>query len=196
MAQRLQDTEQHRWKHNHIRASIQANSEEIDMSSPLISNTVELLYLSLMLRWERTAPPDRHIGLLDGQLERNTQAARFAFVLRTIGAGCEARFYRALAVHLRRNDGESYVSKDPSWMTEPVSLAQGWYFEGCTSLSQKQSFAQKLTKLGLSATIVACIYDFVSGNSVKGYVPTEEQQAELIRELERKGELDSFVSLD
>ncbi len=37
-----------------------------------LTEPVELLYLSLMLRWERSAPPDLHEGRLDGEPERNT----------------------------------------------------------------------------------------------------------------------------
>ncbi len=37
-----------------------------------IKNTVEYLYLGLMLRWEDAAPPDRHEAFLDGEPARNT----------------------------------------------------------------------------------------------------------------------------
>src|SRR5437867_1017338 len=113
-----------------------------------LKDPVELLYLSLMLRWELSAPPDKHEGVLDGETERNTQISRMAYALQKIAAGNVERTFQTLARYTRRNDGESYISKDASWMKEPYPLWDGWYLEGCTSLVQKQSFLQYLTKVG------------------------------------------------
>lgn len=154
-----------------------------------LKDPVEILYLSLMLRWERSAPPDKKQGLLDGKPERNTQASRMVYILRKIGAGSEDRTFSILSTHSRRSDGESYISKNHRWMEDPRELLDGWYFEGCTSLKQKQDILQGLTKIGLSAAFVACADDFVSGESVRRYCPTEEEQEEIlasIRELERQ----------
>jgi hypothetical protein len=151
-----------------------------------IKDPVELLYLSLMLRWERTAPPDREQGTLDGEPARNTQISRMAYVLQKIAAGTKERAYQTLARYTRRNDGESYISKDSSWMKEPYLLGEGWFFEGCTSLVQKQSSLQHLTKLGLSGVFVACADDFVAGNSVEKYLPIDEEQEEILRKIREK----------
>lgn len=159
------------------------------MRTKYIKNTVELLYLSLMLRWERTAPPDRHRGLLDGVPEGNTQTSRFAYVLRKIAAGSEDWFYPALSERTRRNDGRSYVSKDASWMIEPYPLSSGWFFEGCTSLPQKQSFVQELTKLGFSPVFVSCLDDFVAGKSVEAFMPSPEEQEGIVQDLIQRGEI-------
>ena len=51
-------------------------------------------------------------------------------------------------------------------------LSDDWYFEGCTSLLQKQSFVRHLTKLGLTSIFVTCVDDFVAGRSVEAYLPT------------------------
>lgn len=161
------------------------------MLIPHLRDPVEILYLALMLRWERTAPPDgsqvfpdgSH-ALLDGTPERNTQMSRFAYVLKKVAVGNETRVYAHLARHTRRNDGQSYISTDPSWMQAPRPLSGGWYFEGCTSLPQKQAFLSELTGLGQSPTFAACAADFVAGNSVRGYVPTDAEQDDILRQLD------------
>ena len=122
-----------------------------------IKNTVEYLYLALMLRWEKDAPPDRHKGLLDDVPTRNTQITRMAYILKKIAAGQAERTYLLLSLHSRREDGKSYISKDSSWMKESYPLTHGWFFEGCTSLDQKQRILKNLSKLDLSPTLVNCI---------------------------------------
>lgn len=155
-----------------------------------IKNTVECLYLVLMLRWEKTAPPDNHEGLLDNKRERNTQKARMAFILEKIAAGQEERVYTLMCRFSRRIDGNSYVSSDFSWMNDPCSLAHGWFLEGCIRLTQKQQILQHLTKLDLSPYLVDCIDEFVAGKSIINRIPSEEEQEEILRrsiELERYG---------
>ena len=146
-----------------------------------LKNTVEYLYLALMLKWEKSAPPDRHAGILDGENTRNTQITRFAYILRKIAAGQEDRTYNKLSRHSRRNDSESYISKDPSWMIEPHPLSEGWFFEGCTSLIQKAEIIQQLTKLELSQALVNCIEDFVASNSIEKHIPSDEEAEEILR---------------
>ncbi|WP_306476571.1 hypothetical protein [Methyloversatilis sp.] len=153
-----------------------------------IKNSVEYLYLTLMLRWEENAPPDKHEGLLDGASARNTQITRMAYILRKIAAGQEDHTYQLLSRHTRRNDGRSYISTDSSWMTEPYPLSSGWFFEGCTSLIQKQGILQNLSKLGLSPTLIDCIDEFVAGKGIKGRIPSEDEAEEILRrsiEMER-----------
>lgn len=146
-----------------------------------IKNTVEYLYLALMLRWEKSAPPDRHEGLLDSEPARNTQITRMAYILRKVAAGQEERTYQVLSRHSRRNDGSSYVSKESSWMTQPYPLSAGWFFEGCTSLVQKQDILQHLTKIGLSPHLVNCIDQFVAGKSIENCIPTDEEAEKILR---------------
>jgi len=156
-----------------------------------IKNTVEFLYLALMLRWEKSAPSDKHQGLLDGKPVRNTQISRMAYILTKIAAGQEERTYQILSRHSRRDDGKSYISQDASWMKEPYPLSGGWYFEGCTSLVQKQDILQYLTKLDLSPTLVSCIDDFVGGKSIANRLPSEDEAEEILRrsiEAEKKQE--------
>lgn len=153
-----------------------------------LKNTIEVLYLALMLRWQCNAPPDRHVGLLDGKPERNTQISRLAYAIEKIAVGNVGRTYQSLATYTRRNDGKSYFSKDPSWMKESYPLSDGWYFEGCVNLGQKQSFLQHLTKLGLSSLFIACVDDFVANKDIKKYMPSIEEQEEILREIERKVE--------
>src|SRR4051812_38655668 len=87
---------------------------------------VEILYLTLMQRWEKSAPPDKHLGNLSGEPTRNTQTERLKYVFEKIALGSEAtteRVYSTLSRSARRSDGESYVSKNPSWMKEPAELS-------------------------------------------------------------------------
>jgi hypothetical protein len=79
-----------------------------------LKDPVEILYLSLMHRWWKTAPPDSHERHLDGEIARNTQITRFAYLLQKVAAGKnEDHIYQTLARYTRRNDGESYISQDP-----------------------------------------------------------------------------------
>lgn len=146
-----------------------------------LKDPLELYYLGLMLRWERTAPPDRRQGLLDNKPVQNSQISRIAHVLKMVAAGTQERAYSTLARFTRRRDGESYISKNFSWMEAPYLLSEGWYFEGGTSLQQKQSFLQHLTKLGLSASFVACADDFVACKTIEKYLPTDKEQEEILK---------------
>ena len=146
-------------------------------------NTVEILYLSLMHRWERTAPPDQHKGLLDGEPARNTQAARLVYVLQKIAAGNVERTYSTLARYTRRNDGESYISKNPSWMEQPLPLGDGWFFEACTSLVQKHAIVHNFSKLGLSGALGQAVEDFVAHKSIEQYFPTEAEEEQILAKI-------------
>jgi hypothetical protein len=156
-----------------------------------LTDPVELLYLSLMIRWERTAPPNRHEGILDSKPERNTQISRMGYVLQKVAAGDTEHTFKTLQRYTRRKDGKSYISEGFSWMKEPYPLGDGWYFEGCTSLFQKLSFLKGLKSLKLTDTFVACASDFVAGKSVEKYLPTEEDQEETLREIQEKEKSES-----
>jgi hypothetical protein len=152
-----------------------------------IKDTVEILYLSLMYRWETSAPEDGKQGLLDGKPFRNTQMSRFAYVLGKITAGRqEQEIYNALARHTRKQDGKSYVSEDTSWMKQPFELTGGWFFEGCESFPQKQKIVESLTKVGLSPAFVSAVDDFVAGKSIKSYFPTEEEEKDILAHIREK----------
>lgn len=47
----------------------------------LLRDPVEIFYLTLMHRWQETAPLDKHHDLLDGQPEQNSQDSRPAYEL-------------------------------------------------------------------------------------------------------------------
>jgi hypothetical protein len=150
-----------------------------------VTNLVELLYLRLMERWEKTAPPDLHEGLLDGEPVRNSQMARLAYVLRKIAAGNENSVCRALAVHTRRQDGESYISQNSVWMKQPLPIATGWFLEGGMSLDQKKSLIRSLSRLKLSGAFVDAVANFVEGNSIQPFMPTKEDLPILQANMER-----------
>ena len=67
-------------------------------------------------------------------------------------------------------------------MTELYPLSEGWYFEGCTSLVQKQAILQHLTELSLSLTLVDCIDEFVAGTSIEDRIPSEKEAEEILRQ--------------
>lgn len=147
---------------------------------------VEVLYLSLMHRWERTAPADKHHGYLDGQPTLNTQTARLKYVLEKIAAGSTEtteRVYSTLARYSRRNDGESYVSRNMNWMKQPEDLSDGWYYEACTSLKQKLSVVAALSHVGLSSRFVQAVAEFVSSRSIEDFFPTAEFEEEITRRI-------------
>jgi hypothetical protein len=139
-----------------------------------------------MMRWQATAPPGKEYGELDGEPTQNSQIARMAFVLTKVAAGAEKQVFERLALHSRRNDGESYISTNSKWMEDPVPLRKGWYFEGCTSLKQKQDILQGLTKTGVSSRFVACADDFVAGNRIDEYMPTEDEMAKVLEGLRKE----------
>lgn len=144
-----------------------------------VVDPVELLYLSLMDRWMRSAPPDKHQGLLDDTVVRNTQVERLRYVLEKGALGAPAtteRVYATLARYTRRQDGESYVSRNPTWMHQPEELSGGWYFEGCTSLEQKKEVVSALSHVGLSGPFVQAVADFVADKSIEQFfpLPTDE----------------------
>jgi hypothetical protein len=155
------------------------------MTMPHLSDPVEILYVALMLRWEKSAPPDNHLGSLDGIPTRNSQKARLAYVLRKIAAG-NPRFLPALSVRTPRQDGESYVSTNSSWMVEPCELLDGWFLEGCMKLEQKEAVTSAVVRIGHSALFGACINEFVAGRPVREFMPSIEEQEELARRLDAK----------
>ena len=147
---------------------------------------VEVLYLSLMQRWATTAPPDRHQGLLDGESARNTQTERLKYVLEKIAAGSDAttqKVYAKLARYTRRQDGESYVSRNKNWMEQPEVLSGGWYYEGCTSLEQKLNVVSALSNLGLSGPFVQAVAEFVAHKPIDQFFPTADDEAEINRRI-------------
>lgn len=127
------------------------------------------------MRWEQKAPPDRHWGELDGVPTSNSQETRLAYVLQKVAVGQVNGFYNSLARYTRRIDGNSYVSRNSSWMGSAHPLWEGWYVEGRQSLLQKHYLLDNLTKLGLSLEFKACTKDFVAGSSVEMYLPTDEE---------------------
>ena len=155
------------------------------MSNMHLSDSVEILYLALMLRWEKSAPANNHLGYLDGVPTRNSQKARLAYVLSKIAAG-NPRFLPALSLRTRRKDGESYVSSSPAWMAEPCELLDGWFLEGCMRLEQKAAITSAVVRLGHSALFGASMDDFVEGKSVRKYMPSIEEQEALVRRLDAK----------
>ena len=146
----------------------------------------EYRYLDYFSKWEETAPRDGHRGTLDGRFVRNTQTARMGTLLALVVAGNTADSielaFQKLARHTWRKDGNSYVSKDTSWMREPYEIARGWYFEGCMSLVDKQAIIKELPRLGLiSAAFVPCAQDFVAAKSVQKYRPGPDEARHLIQ---------------
>lgn len=145
-------------------------------------NSVEYLYYVLMRRWEGTAPPDRTKGVLDGIDTVNCQASRLIYVLKKVAAGGEDRVYRCLALHSRRNDGESYISQESGWMKRPCPLNDTWFLEAGMSLLQKKDIViHGLGRLGLSPYLIRCVEDFVEGLPISKYEVKEEEANEILQ---------------
>ena len=154
------------------------------MASNHVKTAVEFLYLQLMLRWETTAPEDKHLGKLDDKPVINSQTARLAFILNKIASGDEDRSFQLVARFSRRKDGESYVSRDSAWMKKPYPLLKGWFLEGGQSLTQKKNITASFSNLGLSGSFVSCCDDFVEGKSVQRFMPSEDEMRKMIEEAE------------
>jgi hypothetical protein len=151
-----------------------------------VLDPVECLYLSLMHRWQTTAPPDHHTGLLDGEPAENSQVARLAYVLNKIAVGqVDAMFARLEKLTVKR-DGTSHISRDMRRMCNPYPLWDGWYLEGCMSLEAKLDIVRQLRQLGLSPTFVRSVESFVANEPIDRYFPSQQEQEEVIRRFERE----------
>jgi len=87
----------------------------------------ELLWLALMLRWENAGVTDGVSCTLDGEPAKNSQIERMAYVLRKLSTSADGGRFQTLAVHTRRQDGGSYISKDTSWMKEPKDIGDAGF---------------------------------------------------------------------
>lgn len=152
-----------------------------------VKTSVELLWLALMLRWQKAGVSDQDHCTLDGKPAINSQIERMAYILRKLGAGADEGRFRTLSVHTRRQDGCSYISKDSSWMKDPVDIGDGWFFEGCTSLPQKRVILGALSKVGYSTPFVECCEEFVAGESVRRFLPAKEEAERMLAEPEPPG---------
>lgn len=152
----------------------------------------ERSYLALMFSWEKTAPKDQTEGLLDGNLERNTQMSRMAYLLRIVATvKGEAPTYKKLSPELCRRDGNSYLSEDKSWMTEPRELSKGWYFEGCINLEKKKEIFELLrSRCGMSVEFIKWAKDFIAGKSLEEYLEDGELTDESIENNRQQFESD------
>jgi hypothetical protein len=154
-----------------------------------VTDPVELVFLALLLRWEQSAPPDKKQGLLDGERERNTQMSRMAYVLSKVGVGVEDKYFQRLSVGAGwSKPGGKFLDKNKSHMENPIGLNKGWWLDGCASLERKLEILSDLRKLGFSQAFTNSACDFVAGKSVVGYLPTEEEQDEIIRNLRAQDE--------
>lgn len=151
----------------------------------VITKDGELKLLALLLKWQNDAPKDGCLfrgGLLE---ERNTQVTRLGYFLRIIVQNNDdyERIYKQLELVTRRTrDDNSYFSQQSSWMKEPYCIKENWFFEGCTSLRQKQGFIHEMTKIRLSSgsrlstQCVDCASDFIAGKNLEEYQPPEDSK--------------------
>ena len=68
-------------------------------------------------------------------------------------------------------------------MKEPEPLSGGWYFEGCTSLPQKENVIAALSHVGRTAPFVNAVADFVANKPIAKYFPTEADEEEINRRI-------------
>lgn len=145
-----------------------------------LSDVSEIFFAALLLKWELSAPHDRSVGILDGERTQNTQQLRMAYALKIISMRWEDKYFSKLTLKWRKNDGRSYISKDKSGMNTPLYINEGWWLDGCASLTEKQSMMQSFTQLGYSPIFVRCVNSFIAGESILKYIPTDEEQDEII----------------
>lgn len=151
-----------------------------------VLDPVECLYLSLMHRWQTTAPPDRHMGVLDGEPAENSQIARLAYVLNKIAIGQVDETFEKLERLTVKRDCSSHISRDTRRMRAPHPLHGDWYLEGCMSLLAKLEIVRQLRHLGLSRAFIQSVENFVANDGIDRYLPTHEEQQEIIRRFERQ----------
>jgi hypothetical protein len=153
-----------------------------------VKSPEEVLYVALMLRWENVGVPDRASCTLDGEPAINSQIERMAYVLGKLGASTDGGRFQTLAVHTRRDDGGSYISRDSSRMGNPKEIGDGWFFEGNTSLPQKREILHALSYAGYSTPFVECCKEFVAGEkSVRRFLPTKEEAERMLEKPEPPG---------
>lgn len=150
-----------------------------------VLDPVECLYLSLMQRWQTTAPPDHHTGLLDGEPAENSQVARLAYVLKKIAAGQVDETFARLERLTVKRDGSSHISRDKRRMRAPHPLYGDWWLEGCMSLATKLDIIRQLRQLGLSPAFVRSVESFVANEPIDRYFPSLQEQKEIVRRFER-----------
>jgi len=149
-----------------------------------INNEKELELLAFLVEWGNKTPEDRKGIQSQHYYKQNTQTTRLSFVLNLIVAN-NKKFndvYKQIErLTTRAKDGNSYFSKDSSWMKEPYHIKEGWYFEGCTSLVQKQRCIQKLTNIKFlsgfrfSGIFSDCLCDFIADSNLSKYIPIEDE---------------------
>lgn len=151
-----------------------------------VLDPIECFYLTYMRRWQITAPPDRHRGLLGGQPAENSQVARLACVINIVASAPVAKTFARLEHLTVKRDGSSYVSRDTSRMESPYPLWDEWFLEGCISLPQKLTVVRQLKQLGLSPAFIESAESFVANDDITRYFPTLDEQEEIVRRLERQ----------
>jgi hypothetical protein len=99
-----------KFNHRKIFSPVRSDSASRIIRGAAKMEPEEYLYLHVLLRWERDAPPDRHEGLLDGTFAKNTQTARIVNVLKLV-TGLDDQQLKKLERSSERRDGRSYIFK-------------------------------------------------------------------------------------
>lgn len=140
-----------------------------------------MLYLALMRKWVRTAPPDRQFGLRGGKKCCNSQSARLARVLVLIASGNHDDFYSGVARYTRKPRGnDSLVTRNKGTLDNPYALSHGWYLEQTLNLGQKQDICDVLPHLGLSSAFTNAVRAFVAAQPFDQYEPDERDAAVIL----------------
>ena len=140
----------------------------------------------LLLRWQTAAPAVLKEGLLDDVPTKNSQSSRMKYALQKLCIGMEDRCYSALSRYSRRTDGNSFISKDSTWMLAPYHLDGEWHLECKMSLEQKLNILSYLKRIGFSSALTSCVCDFVAGKEINKYFPTEEESVEILHKCKRE----------
>ena len=132
----------------------------------------------------KNAPLEGKQGLLDGKPERNTQISRMAFVLNKVCVLLEEKYFLKLSTGPSwSKPGGKFLDKNNTHMTNAHSLKKGWWLDGCASLDKKIETMYDLRKIGMSYTFINCTCDFISGKSIKSYLPSEKEQDGIIKKI-------------
>lgn len=151
----------------------------VPRSKHRIRDTRELIELAWMLRWEDGAPDDRKLGSLDGEDARNTQQVRLARLLNLLCAH-DRDFGRLAELNRKLKSEASLITKEASSLQQAIAVGRDWFVEGCLNLGQKLEIVDTVRYIGRSRGFVEAAKSFVTGETVRGYILDDWEEAKML----------------
>lgn len=128
-------------------------------------DSIEMLLVFCMGKWESTAPPPGRKGIYRGVEMENSQQARLQHLLDLIGFIDADRTYSTLAVRTRRpRTGDSIITTNKPEHALP--LKGRWYLDSCLDLERKLDVVDALWHVGYSREFIEGARRFVAGTPI------------------------------